>query len=96
MIVGNLPYFSNWTNVATLLRIGCVETDSLQNNLCKIWSLDFIGIKTSEMSFAEQEPINIFDDKVKYNEGHYEVLLPWKKKKKSKVKIELPALKVRS
>ena len=80
-IIQQKPSISNLCTSAvdtvTVLRVATdSETDSIDDNLQRLWSLDSIGI--SYPCVVDDVTLRQFHDSIKYIGGHYEASLPWK------------------
>lgn len=87
LIFGPLPSWSYddvESNEITTSNVCCsrIEVEEIPINSCcevrKLWDLESVGIRQSEISPEERESVKCFKDKVKRVDNKYEVSLPFK------------------
>lgn len=61
------------------MHVSVGEEQKLSNQLHMFWETESIGVTMEkEQSFENQEALRKFEETIKYDNGRYEVCLPWK------------------
>ncbi|XP_064081061.1 uncharacterized protein LOC135197835 [Macrobrachium nipponense] len=98
LIFGPLPswsYDNVESNEITTSNVCCsgIEVEEIPINSCcevrKLWDLESVGIRQSEISPEERESVKCFKDKVKRVDNKYEGSLPFKDESRPLVKYRI-------
>ena len=81
MISGPIPRNDNIVNMEN----SSVSCFTLNRNIEDLWTLDTIGINSSDVEKKEDKTMSSFQQTIKYLDNKYEVQLPWKEDMKPKL-----------
>lgn len=73
-------YTAIYSSITGVMKVTTADTTEISTQLRSFWELEHIGIKEQETSTNEIAPFEDFKKKVKYEDGRYQVFLPWNDK----------------
>ena len=81
LISGRLPMSGDnavSANAITVLRVAVDESENINDNMQKIWSMDSIGICSPEKYDDHKTAIDNFQNSLEFSDNKYTVRLPWR------------------